>query len=283
MTQSSKSKIKKIITIVFSFFLSFLLFLLSITAIIQYTLLNPDYMRDKLNKSHYYENAMTEVEDQFSAYGSASGFSKQFFQTVLDINNVQLNVNQSLSSLYGVSNSSADTSSFEDKLTKQLENNARNRGLKITPDAQKGIRLLVETCASTYLQYISIPYAKEIAPALQKLKKPIALLQFISLCFIILFTAFVYLLNRYRHRAIRAYIYSISGTTLMLFVFPVVLLVSGKVNQIALMSKSLYLFAVSYMNGIAWSFLLVALLFALILLLLIFFYHRLKEKASVSN
>lgn len=89
---------------------------------------------------------------------------------MIDLNDVQLNVNQSLNILYSSGDSTVDTVSFEQKLTQKLTENAKSRGIKITPDIQNGIQLLAKTCTDTYTQYISIPYAQVLSPILQKLK-----------------------------------------------------------------------------------------------------------------
>lgn len=78
LTRIAKLNLKNIITIIFSFFLSLFLFVLCGILIIHSTVFNPDYMRDQLNRSHYYENVTEEVEEEFTSYGSASGFDETF-------------------------------------------------------------------------------------------------------------------------------------------------------------------------------------------------------------
>jgi hypothetical protein len=240
---------------------------------------NPDYMRNQLGKSHYYEHAIEEVEEQFTSYASASGFDQQFFKTVIDVNDVQLDVNQSLSVLYGESLDPVDKSRFENRLYNKLTENVKNRGLSLSADTQKSLRLLAQTCTETYVQYISIPYASELSPFINKMKKPTLVLEFVLLLLIALLAAAIYRANHWRHRALRAYLYAGYGAALMLFVFPAAVLISGIINRLAFISKSLYLFAVCYLNGIIYSFFLVSLLFFCISILLSFLYCRVKKKA----
>lgn len=279
MTGRQKSNFKRGIVLIFAFFLSFFLFFLSVLLIFGNTVGNPDYMRNQLGKSHYYEHAIEEVEEQFTSYASASGFDQQFFKTVIDVNDVQLDVNQSLSVLYGESLDPVDKSRFENRLYNKLTENVKNRGLSLSADTQKSLRLLAQTCTETYVQYISIPYASELSPFINKMKKPTLVLEFVLLLLIALLAAAIYRANHWRHRALRAYLYAGYGAALMLFVFPAAVLISGIINRLAFISKSLYLFAVCYLNGIIYSFFLVSLLFFCISILLSFLYCRVKKKA----
>lgn len=279
MTGKQKSIFKKGIILIFAFFLSFFLFFFSALLIFGNTLENPDYMRNQLGKSHYYEHAIEEVEEQFSSYASASGFDQQFFKTVMDINDVQLDVNQSLSVLYGESSEPTDKSQFENRLYGKLIENVKERGIPLSADTQKSLQLLAKTCTQTYVQYISIPYAAELSPLVTKMKKPILILELVLLFFIVLFAVAIYKMNRWRHRALRAYLYSGFGTVLMLAVLPALILLSGIVGRLAFISKSLYQFAVCYINGILYNFFFAALFFLLLSILFSFFYRYVKTKA----
>lgn len=279
MTHLEKSRWKRWISILFAFFLSLFLFFLSVLAVAQGTVLNPDYMRKQLDASHYYDHVITEVEDEFVSYASASGFDGRFFQTLLDLNDVQMGVNHSLSVLYGESGRPEDTSDFEEKLYEKLSENVKGRGIAFSPAVEQGLRLLAKTCADTYIQYISIPYAGELAPAVQKIKRPLLLSEFALTFLIVFLSAAIFRLNRWRHRALRAYLYAAFGAALMLAVFPSVILLSGKVNQLAMISRSMYAFAVCYLNGILYDFLLCALMMGMIGLALGLLYRSAKGKA----
>lgn len=278
MPNSRKDSVRKAVVYLLSFFLSLFLFLTSIIMIIQLTFLNSGYMRSKLSESNYYDNVMTEAESEFISYGSASGFNEQFFQAVLDINDVQLSVNHSLSTLYGEDSGTDNSFKFQEDLKSRLGENLKERKITVTPEISKGVQLLANTCSSAYSQYISIPYANEIKPYLLGLKKPLILLE-CMLCFLAVISILLILrLSRWPHRAFRAYIYAASGTILMLFLFPVIFLISGKAENIAMISKSLYALSVSYLNGIAILALQLSAIFVCVLVVLGLIYIRLYKR-----
>ena len=279
MTKTTKSQVRKAVSILFSFFLSLFLFFSALILVAQNTLLNPNYLRNQLGKSHYYENVTEEVEDEFSSYASASGFDDQFFKTVLNINDVQLKVNESLSIVYGDSGGTMNVTDFQNTLYDLLVQNAKDRGIAVTKDSEQALRLLAKTCADTYLQYVSFPFAQEISSFLPKVGHSLFLLQALSVFFIALFAGLIFLINYWRHRAVRACIYSVSGAVLMLTAFPLLFLISGTAGRIALISRSLYGLAVSYLDGIAFLLLQVALLYAVLLALLVLLYRHLLKRA----
>lgn len=283
MTGKQKSSLRRWITLIFAFFLSFSLFFLSTLLIFTNTVDNPDYMRNQLGKSHYYDNAIEEVEDEFASYASASGFDQQFFKTVIDVNDVQMNVNQSLSVLYGEDSAPIDKSRLEDRFYDKLTENVKSRGISLSADTEKSLRLLAQTCTETYVQYISIPYASELAPFIGKTKRPFLILESILFIFIVILAVAIFRLNHWRHRALRAYLYAGYGTVLMLFVIPAIILFSGVVTRLSFISTSLYQFAVYYLNGIIYNFFFASLFFLVASVLFSFIYCHIKKKLLVNS
>lgn len=276
---TNKFDLTSIITICLSFFLSLLLFLIGIVFIIHNTVFNPVYLREQLDKSHYYENVMSEVEDEFASYGNASGFDAAFFKSVVDINDVQLVVNQSVDSVYGDSDRTADTSGFKQKLYEKLLENVKSRKLSLTRDTDSRLQLLADTCASTYFQYVRIPYAENISPELKKFERPMVSLEVLFGFLAVVFVLLLFLINRWRHRAIRACIYSVSAVMLMLLVLSAAVFSSDKINRVALLSKSLHALSVSYLSGMAIMFLQVSLILAGLIILLAVLYHAVRKEA----
>ncbi|HEX3039552.1 MAG TPA: hypothetical protein VHP54_04605 [Caproiciproducens sp.] len=280
MAKNGSHKWKGIGNFILSFLLSFLLFLFCTVLVVQNTVFNPDYIRTQLVNSRYYENSTAEAEEQFVSYGSASGFDETFFKSVIDINDVQLKVNKSLTVLYGAANENAAADDFEQKLNNKLIENVKSRNIAITPETEKALKLLAKTCADTYIQTVSIPYAKQLAKMLQMLQKPALYAEVLLGALTLLTALLLILLNRWRHRAVRMYIYSVSGSILMLTVLPSIFLISGKVRNISLISKSLYEFSVCYLNGFAFMFLEYALLLTVVLCVLIAVYRLMLKRIN---
>lgn len=275
-----KSTAEKAVSVFLSFLISLLLFLFACVFIAQSTLLNPNYLRKQLYESHYYENVLEEVENEFSSYASASGFDQKLLVSALDINDLQLAANQSLNQIYGEKADSVSTANFKNKLNQILTQNAESRGVTLTDDNKNSLLLLAQTCSDTYAKDISFPYTEELAEGIGKLKTG---LRIPGVVLPVLAAALVWILfriTRWQHRALRACIYAVSGTALMLAVFPAYLFFSGRIGKVAILSKSLYALTVSSANGILILFLEEAALSAGIAAILCLMYYRSRERVS---
>lgn len=275
-----KSTAEKAVSVFLSFLISLLLFLFACVLIAQGTLLNPNYLRKQLYESHYYENVLEEVENEFSSYASASGFDQKLLVSALDINDLQLAANQSLNQIYGERAESVSTANFKNKLSQILTQNAESRGVTLTEDNKKSLLLLAQTCSDTYVKDISFPYTEELAEAIWKLKTRLRIPSVLLPVLAAVLVWILFLITPWRHRALRACIYAASGTTLMLGVFPAYLFLSGRIGQIAILSKSLYALTVSSANGILILFLEAAAVSAGIAAILCLMYYRSRERVS---
>ncbi len=275
-----KSTAEKAVSVLVSFLMSLLLFLFACVLILQGTLLNPDYLRKQLYESHYYENVLEEVENEFSSYASASGFDQKLLNSALDINDLQMVANQSLNRIYGEKAENISNANFQSKLNQILTQNAKSRGVTLTEDNKKSLLLLAQTCSDTYLKDISFPYTEELGEAIGKIKTILRLPSVLLPVLVVILAGVLFRITPWRHRALRACIYAVSGTTLMLAVFPAYLYFSGRIGQVAILSKSLYALTVSCANGILILFLEGAAVSAGIAAILCLLYYRSRERVS---
>lgn len=277
---NKKSTAEKAVSILISFLISLFLFLFACNLIAQCTLLNPDYLRKQLSESHYYENTLAEVENEFSSYASASGFDQKLLDSALDISDLQLSVNQSLNQIYGEEPEQHVAADFQGKLDQILTRNAESRGVSLTEENKNSLQFLAETCSNTYLQDISFPYTKELAEVIGKIKTCLKIPGLLLPMMAAVLAGILFRINRWRHRALRACIYAVSGTMLMLAALPAYLYFSGRIGQVSILSKSLYALTVSCANGVLILFLEFALISAGITTVLCLLYHRSREKVS---
>lgn len=275
-----KSNAEKAASILISFLISLILFLFAGVLIAQGTLLNPDYLRKQLHESRYYENAMEEVENEFSSYASASGFDHKLLDSALDLSDFQLSVNQSLNRIYGDKEGNTSAENFKNKLNQILTQNAESRGVALTEDNKRSLLLLAQTCSDTYLQNIGFPYTEELAEGIEKIKTGLRIPSVLLPIAAAVLAGILFRMNRWRHRALRACIYAVLGTTLMLAVFPAYFFLSGRIGQVAILSKSLYALTVSCANGILTLFLESAAVSAGVAAVLCLLYYRSRERVS---
>lgn len=280
MNTAGQSKIRFLISILFSFFTSLFIFIFSLLLIVNATFLNLDFMNKQISKSSYCENALNEVKETFISYGAASSFDADFFDSVLELNQVKLDVYHMALQLYSNGNSQVDTDKFNTDLYNKLTENVKARNIEITPEVDTALQYLAQTCTDTYRQYISLPFITEIAPVLSKLQQPLQIALFIMLGLILFLSVFIFLINRWKHRVVRYYIYSIGGSVLMLLALPLLAILSGKITKVAFMSKSLYYLAVTYMNSFFSLFFGFAIGLSVLLILLLLLYRSMTKNLN---
>lgn len=279
MTHTARNKVRGAVSVVFSFFLSLFLFLFVLLIIVQSTLLSEGYLREQMNKSNYYLHVIENLKASFESYGNASGFDKAFFEDFLDPSTVQRDVNQTISYLYGNGGHALDKQAFEDSMYDALVQDAQARGYSLTDQNQEALRYLAGTCAQTYEQYISMPYFDQISSLLRKLEKPVKYGIMGLGVFILFLAVFLFFVQRWKHRAFRSYLYAVGGAGLMLLLPPVAVLISGKIQRISFMTKSMYQLAVNYLTGICVDLLISVGALAVAVAMLAILYRQFKKRA----
>lgn len=277
MSRNTKSGIRTALSILLAFFLCLLLFVTTCVGILQTTVLNENYMRSKLSQSGFYEQMADEIEQKFSSFGAASGFDEQFFDGIVDPVRVQQDIGNAVNQFYNNRGKQVETADFGQQLHQLFLADVEKRGIEVTPELEEAVQALTDACVQSYQDVVSVPFITEISPYVQKGYGLVRLLLIVLIVVMVVIAAILFFMHSWKHRAIRYYIYALSGSALMMVMLPVVVFLSGKVQRIGLASASLYHFAVSYMNGFLWRFGTVALFLALVVVALGIIYQKLKK------
>lgn len=277
MSRNTKSSARTALSILLAFFLCLLVFVTTCVGILQTTVLNENYMRAKLSQSEFYEQMADEIEQKFSSFGAASGFDEQFFDGTVDPVRVQQDIGNAVTQLYNNRSKQVDTSDFKQQLHQLFLTDIQERGIEVTPELEEAVQALTDACIQSYQDAVSVPYITEISHYVQKGYELARLILIVLIVVIVVIAAVLFFMHSWKHRALRYYIYALSGSALMMIMLPVIVFLSGKVQRIGLASASLYHFAVSYINGFLWRFGAVALFLALVVVALGIVYQKLKK------
>lgn len=270
---------RKILCGICAFLISLLLFFELSLVIVQNSVLSESYMRNQLSKSEYYNKVAQEIQEQWVSFGNASGFEEAFFETIINLDQLTFDINVVAKKLYSPDDKTeVDQVKLKDDLQEQFVKYAQEQSVEITPALQEGLDYLADTCVETYMSYVKIPYWRQLSHYLSLLQKPIKIMIVVLPILILILAAMIFLANRWRHRALRYYIYALSGCVLMLAGVPLISYSSGKIHKVAITFTSLYDFAVSYFYGILSYFWISAALFAIITAVFALVYHKQKQR-----
>lgn len=269
----------KIISIILSFFISFLLFITLSLTVVNQTILNVNYCISSMEKTDYYDMLSSGIESQLKYYSAASGFSEDVFDGTVDTKELTENVNGSVNALYTGNKVKINTSSLEKNLRNNFISYANNNNIVITNDISTSIDELVSECITTYEKYISVSILSYISPFIIKATNIVPKIIIGLLILIVILFAAILMINKRKYRAIRNYIYAVSGSAMMLAALPLVYFISGKIYKIGLSFKPIYDLVVYYVNNIFIDFIKYSALLCLVVAVLSVIYCVLKKKS----
>ena len=260
------------ISLFFSFLITLSLFSSSILIVLNNTVFNYKFALKNITASGYYTRLAKEIENEFTSLGSASGFDSDIFENIIPKKTLENDVNKYIMDVYSNTEPKVDTSDLVSSLDSTFMNYANAKGITITDETQKAIQELERNCAAVYSDYIGFMFAGQVSTYLYKFHKVCIVLLSVFAIFISILGIILFLINRWKHIAIRNCIYSISACILMLLPIPIAGFASHKIEKIGITAKSIYDFVGLYTNNVLYNFIYIILLWLIIMCALIFLY-----------
>ena len=166
----AKNILRYIITII----LSLSIICLVLVNIASSTVLNENYILDKLDKTSYYSKIYEEAKSNFENYIYQSGLDESVLENVITQEKVENDTKKVISNIFNGLEETVDTQEIKDKLNENIK--ASVGELNITQ--QKAVDTLIEKICEEYTDTIShFSYEKQIFNIYQKALKYIQLAQ----------------------------------------------------------------------------------------------------------
>ena len=237
---------------------------------------------EQVASSDYYAKLSEEIKHEFVSYGSASGVDANHFDYVfseiLPPTQIQQDVETSVHQVFTGTVTALEYSHLTEQLEQSFYQYARQKGMEISDES--AVQYLAKTCIATYSDYVNLPYAGQISNLIINYGKPIQFVSFVLLALCLALAAFIFVINRWKHRALRFYIFALSGSLLMTIAVPIAALLTNKIDKVSIASPALYDFAVTYLYGFLHYFFFGAFCLAVILTILGMVFAHLKRKAE---
>lgn len=244
---------KLVIKQIFSMVLSFILSLLGLIAIVIFmaniTLANPNYMKDKAKQSHFSSKAYSELEEKYTSYGSASGFTIDAFDKILNEAEIEAALFKNIDKIY-FDTQGPNYESINTQIYDMLMQNVESRNIVITQDIKTGVSELASTCANDYINAVSLPFVTYITAAVNAVKQKLGAANIALLAAFVFTAAFIVILNKTSHRLFKYFAYSLTTMFILSASIPAAVILSDKMSYISVQPISLNHFAVDYLNGI---------------------------------
>ena len=272
-----KSKIKPILYSVLSFFLAFLLFLFFICAVIRTTIFSKDFMYDTMSSCGYYAMIKTELTEEMQNLGKASGFGDEFSENFVNSLDTQASVQDYIASFYSGASTLVDTTLFKQELYSAIDQYIIDKNYDRNNTSGESIDYFVNSAADIYVNQISIPFFSVMANYIYKALPIINGLLIGLILAVLIIAAIIFFTNKYKHRRFRYLCYGITGACLTTAIIPCTVMLSRKIPQININTRSLYNLFVNYFNSLFanfWIYVLICLAFSAITFVLYVKYYK---------
>ncbi|CZT56836.1 hypothetical protein BN3661_01609 [Eubacteriaceae bacterium CHKCI005] len=242
MSRAEMSRVRSYCVKGISYLLSFLacmLLALSLLGMIMTSfLLSSDFMTGQAEKSEYSQRRYEEIKSEFTTMSHGFGVPEDLFLTTLEEENIQEHIDDNFRSMVEGKEMTEDLSGFSESLRQKLDQYVQEQAYENTPDLQKDIDLLL-TQSTEYLEQavgndVISPFYRLIVPYQRNLMAGFALVLLGAVVFYIL----LFVINRWKHRAVRYTMVSFIGAGLMLAVVPLAILLDGTYRRIGLLASS---------------------------------------------
>lgn len=248
--------VKKITSWLVAFISSVVLVGLCVLGILHFTLFNEQFMIDAAKKANYSQTITKEINTSIADLGRASNIPSSIFSDTVSENDVSDNLSRYIKAIYqNQTFELVGTKQVETTLDRKIQEYAQQKGLEIDASSQQAIDNLKQQVTDRYQKYIEIPYLLTYGSKVISYKKQLTIFIVIcSIALLLLLFSGVHFTSRLLHRRLRYLATIVGGAGLMLIVLPTILLISGFTKRLAINSKALYDFIVTYLTSFIQTF-----------------------------
>lgn len=178
-------KINLILNYLIIFVTSIMLLLLVCLALIKTTILKPNYIIKSMDKINYYQKLHDNIKKEMSYYTNQSGFEDDILDNTFTLDEVKKDVTKYIKNIYLGKNTNIDTSKFEERLNKKIDDFIEEENFTITN--RKELEDFVKEMAKIYKSKITITtYLAKVSSLINKLNKIINIVLITDLVLLIL-------------------------------------------------------------------------------------------------
>lgn len=276
-------KIRSVTAVILAFLLSVSILGLSLLCVARLTALNPSYAERTLKKCGFGEKKQAELKTELVSYGNACNiggdFFDGFFASTLTADFIENDAVNYYNAVYLDSKASPDSSELEKKLKPALEEYAKTMGYD-DETLDEDLDVIVGEMGQIYASILSLPSEQTVHSMISRFTRICNVALLGATVFTVLTALVLLVMFKPKVHSVRHLIYAFSGATLMLLVCPMYVRIANLIGKVNIVSKAMYSFVVSFVNGVLdWS-LICAAACAVITAVLAVVYLKLSKKAQ---
>lgn len=169
---------KKIVSYIICIILVAIILVATTIHIASNTVLNKNYVLEKLDNNNYYEKTYDNIKSSFSQYILQSGLDENVIENLYTKEQIKEDVDIVISNIYSDENQKVDTNKIKNNMESNINKYLEDNNIKLNATQKKSIDKFIETIERTYEEEISYSaYLNKIGNKVYKINKIIEKMQ----------------------------------------------------------------------------------------------------------
>ena len=169
---------KKIVSYIICIILVAIILVATAIHIASNTVLNKNYVLEKLDNNNYYEKTYDNIKSSFSQYILQSGLDENVMENLYAKEQIKEDVDIVISNIYSDENQKVDTNKIKNNMESNINKYLEDNNIKLNATQKKSIDKFIETIERTYEEEISYSaYLNKIGNKVYKINKIIEKMQ----------------------------------------------------------------------------------------------------------
>lgn len=242
--KSKRRSVAYIVSLLLTVFISIFIVL----TISNFTVFNANYLLSKMESVNFYQEAISNLNEQIQQETQSTGFPIEMFENYIDEKTADDIIENHLRDALVYGKTKIDTSKFEEKLSNDIDNYLKSANIIINSEEETAISILKTNLIDYYETYLTFPYLNVYVDVVNNFHFFYHVIVVILVLLILLAGFILYhLFSHYRGRR-RYFAYSLISSGLICFILPAIIYFGNFVNKISLSPQYFYNFITSAIN-----------------------------------
>lgn len=254
----NKKIIRNLAVSFIAFMCTTLLVGLTMIIIVEKTLFSANFLNKSAMQSDYYASLTEQINTQIQDFGLGSGIPVDILKDSVSPQQVQKDFEAYTHQAYYGNQLTIEKEPFLAQIKAPVIAYAEEQNQTLTAETQAGIDRFAERSYDAYSGFIKLPFLPTLGQKIQLFASNLTLFKVVlGSSFILLLMLIIYLLHWWWHRLIRHLSFVFGGGGLMLIIIPGLILASGMIERISIVSKPLYQLITTYLTNSLLAFIFV--------------------------
>lgn len=269
-----RKKVFLLISVIFIFFISCFISAIVFLFTAKATLFDYDFYIRVVNDTKYTQKVYDNLNQTFTSLGIPGGIPDEVITNVVTHNDVRQEIYAQLQKKFTDNEYTIQSNTIYERFMSSFLNYAKEKKINVDQITKESLKNLSTECSNAYISAVSFPFINQISDASVYYGNYFLLFISILLVLSAVMVATVWILQRWKHRAVRYYMYSLLGSGIICTVFPAFLYFTKPYRNLMISPDYVRVFMISMVDNYLLMSILIGIFVMLLPTTLIPFYKR---------